>query len=192
MEIQHASKKHKMCMCACVTVAGASRELVGEMSFEALHGANGLHGACIIIIVAHDSPATFSPSTVGGDPCVISSTFHSFTAKPQVENLASQEKEWCEPPVIPALKLPGPNPFVPRDLSVIKPKGRVVKPGEKLEAPAVVLVFPTTAGWRVRVVDALVHVIIACGWWSAVCEAGKGCEPRPIDGPHCLHNVCSP
>lgn len=68
----------------------------------------------------------------------------------QVEKLASQAKEWCEPPVIPALKLPGPNPFVPRDLSVIKPKGRVVKPGEKLEAPSVVLVFPTTAGWKVR------------------------------------------
>ena len=71
--------------------------------------------------------------------------------KIQVENLSSQEKEWCEPPVIPALKLPGPNPFVPRDLSVIKPKGRVVKPGEKIEAPAVVLVFPTTAGWKVCV-----------------------------------------
>eukprot|EP00752_Nemacystus_decipiens_P006180 g5577.t1 len=68
----------------------------------------------------------------------------------QVENLGSQEKEWCEPPVIPALKLPGPNPFVPQDLSVIKPKGRVVKPGDKLEAPSVVLVFPITAGWKVR------------------------------------------
>lgn len=51
--------------------------------------------------------------------------------------------------MIPALRLPGPNPFVPRDLSVIKPKGRVIKAGEKVEAPASVLVFPTTAGWKV-------------------------------------------
>ncbi|CAM9761157.1 unnamed protein product [Pylaiella littoralis] len=68
----------------------------------------------------------------------------------QVESLASQAKEWCSPPVIPSLKLPGPNPFVPRDLSVIKPKGRVVKPGEKVQAPSPVVVIPTTAGWKVR------------------------------------------
>ncbi|CAM9471198.1 unnamed protein product [Ectocarpus sp. 8 AP-2014] len=67
-----------------------------------------------------------------------------------VESLALHEKEWCSPPVIPALELPGPNPFIPRDLSVINPKGRVVKPGDKIAAPAVVMVFPTTAGWRVR------------------------------------------
>ncbi|CAM9553710.1 unnamed protein product [Scytosiphon promiscuus] len=68
----------------------------------------------------------------------------------QVEMLSSQAKTWCEPPAIPSLKLPGPNPFVPRDLSVIKPKGRVVKPGDKIEAPSVVVVFPGTAGWKAR------------------------------------------
>ncbi|CAM9523358.1 unnamed protein product, partial [Ectocarpus sp. 12 AP-2014] len=73
-----------------------------------------------------------------------------YQASPMVESLASHEKEWCSPPVIPALKLPGPNPFIPRDLSVINPKGRVVKPGDKIAAPAVVMVFPTTAGWKVR------------------------------------------
>ncbi len=78
-------------------------------------------------------------------------SYHTLHAILQVENLASQAKEWCLPPVIPALKLPGPNPFVPRDLSVIKPKGRVVKPGDKTDPPSEVEVLPTTAGWKVGV-----------------------------------------
>eukprot|EP00904_Undaria_pinnatifida_P012432 jgi/Undpi1/8319/HiC_scaffold_25.g10788.m1 len=68
----------------------------------------------------------------------------------QVENLETQSKEWSSPPVISELKLPGPNPFVPQDLSVIVPKGRVPKPGEKTEPPNLVENLPDAGVWKVR------------------------------------------
>lgn len=67
-----------------------------------------------------------------------------------MENLEAQSKEWSSPPVIPELKLPGPNPFVPKDLSVIVPKGRVPKPGEKAVPPEVVKNLQDAGVWKVK------------------------------------------
>lgn len=68
----------------------------------------------------------------------------------QVENLEAQSKEWSSPPVIPELKLPGPNPFVPQDLSVIVPKGRVPKPGDKVVPPKLVKNLEDAGVWQVK------------------------------------------
>lgn len=55
-----------------------------------------------------------------------------------MESLAPYVKKWTEPPSIPDLTLPGPNPFVPEDLSVIIEKKRTVRPGDGVPPPKVV------------------------------------------------------
>lgn len=74
----------------------------------------------------------------------------SQTWPPQIENLASYTKEWGSPRAIPELALPGPNPFVPENLSVIVPKGKVLKAGEKVEPPKVVENLSQAGVWQVR------------------------------------------
>lgn len=85
--------------------------------------------------------------------CVFINTphYHHLISPPsQIENLASRAQEWGSPRAIPELKLPGPNPFVPENLSVIVPKGKVLKPGEKVAPPLVVKTPPNAGVWKVR------------------------------------------
>lgn len=63
--------------------------------------------------------------------------------------MTSYVKEWSKPPVLSELSLPGPNPFVPQDLSVIVPKGRVLKPGEKAKPPKVLQLPSDDVVWKV-------------------------------------------
>ncbi|CAM9240500.1 unnamed protein product, partial [Discosporangium mesarthrocarpum] len=49
----------------------------------------------------------------------------------EVEPLSSHLQEWSNPPLLPELALPGPNPFIPGRLDVIVKKARVPKPGDK-------------------------------------------------------------
>ena len=68
----------------------------------------------------------------------------------QIENLDTQVRDWSSPRAIPELKLPGPNPFIPQMLSVIVPRGKILKAGEKVEPPKVVENLPDAGMWRVR------------------------------------------
>lgn len=58
-------------------------------------------------------------------------------------------KDWGSSRIMPDFKLPGPNPFVPKDLSVIVPKKKVLKPGEKVAPPNVVDNLAEAGGWKV-------------------------------------------
>lgn len=67
-----------------------------------------------------------------------------------MESLESYADEWKTPPAIPELKLQGPNPFVPEDLKVIVPDGKLPKPGEAVEPPTLVETPPQDGlRWKV-------------------------------------------
>lgn len=75
----------------------------------------------------------------------------------QVESLELYADEWRAPPAIPELKLQGPNPFVPQDLKVIVPDGKLPKPGEPVPPPTVVETLSADGcGWKVTVDRTLV------------------------------------
>ncbi|CAM9877673.1 unnamed protein product [Pylaiella littoralis] len=73
-----------------------------------------------------------------------------YGVKYQVESLELYADEWRAPPAIPELKLQGPNPFVPQDLKVIVPDGKLPKPGEPVPPPTVVETLSADGcGWKV-------------------------------------------
>ncbi|CAM9437400.1 unnamed protein product, partial [Ectocarpus fasciculatus] len=66
----------------------------------------------------------------------------------QVESLEAYTEEWRAPPAIPELKLPGPNPFIPEDVRVIVPDGKLPKPGEAIDPPTLVETLPNDGVWK--------------------------------------------
>ncbi|CAN0120298.1 unnamed protein product [Ectocarpus sp. 6 AP-2014] len=68
----------------------------------------------------------------------------------QVESLEAYTEEWKAPPAIPEFKLPGPNPFIPEDVRVVVPDGKLPKPGEAIDPPKVVENLSNDGVWKVR------------------------------------------
>ncbi|CAB1100827.1 unnamed protein product [Ectocarpus sp. CCAP 1310/34] len=71
-------------------------------------------------------------------------------ARKQVESLEAYTEQWKAPPAIPEFKLPGPNPFIPEDVRVIVPDGKLPKPGEAIDPPTVVENLSNDGVWKVR------------------------------------------